>query len=54
MLKTEIKDAKAFVDSLNPKPDVLLAVTNDANLTLNWLKRQNLMDAWFTLLIIQR
>ena len=23
-LKTEIKDAQAFVDSLNPKPDVLI------------------------------
>ena len=35
LLKTEIKDAQAFVDSLNPKPDILLAVTNDsANSTL--------------------
>ena len=25
LLKTEIKDAQAFVDCLNPKPDVLLA-----------------------------
>ncbi len=25
LLKTEIQDAKAFVDSLNPKPDVLLS-----------------------------
>lgn len=34
LLKTEIKDAKAFVDSLNPKPDVLLAVTDDSALNL--------------------
>jgi precorrin-2 dehydrogenase/sirohydrochlorin ferrochelatase len=32
LLKTEIKDAKSFVNSLNPKPDVLLAVTNDPKL----------------------
>jgi precorrin-2 dehydrogenase len=32
LLKTEVKDAKSFVDSLSPKPDVLLAVTNDATL----------------------
>jgi precorrin-2 dehydrogenase/sirohydrochlorin ferrochelatase len=32
LLKTEIQDAKAFVDSLTPKPDVLLAVTNDSKL----------------------
>ena len=29
LLKTEIKVAKKFVDSLNPKPSVLLAATSD-------------------------
>jgi precorrin-2 dehydrogenase/sirohydrochlorin ferrochelatase len=38
LLKTEIQDAKAFVDSLNPKPDVLLAVTNNTGLNLELLK----------------
>ena len=38
LLKTEIKDAKAFVDSLNPKPDVFLAVTNDSKLNLALVK----------------
>ena len=38
LLKTEIQDAKAFVDSLNPKPDVLLAVTNDPKLNLELVK----------------
>ena len=32
LLKTEIKDGTSFVDCLNPKPDVLLAVTNDSKL----------------------
>jgi precorrin-2 dehydrogenase/sirohydrochlorin ferrochelatase len=32
LLKTEIKDAKAFVESLNPKPDVFLAVTDNSKL----------------------
>jgi precorrin-2 dehydrogenase/sirohydrochlorin ferrochelatase len=38
LLKTEIQDAKAFVASLNPKPDVLLAVTNDPKLNLELVK----------------
>jgi precorrin-2 dehydrogenase/sirohydrochlorin ferrochelatase len=38
LLKTEIKDAKVFVNSLNPKPDVLLATTNDAKLNLELVK----------------
>lgn len=38
LLKTEIQDAKAFVDSLNPKPDVLLAVTDDSKLNLELVK----------------
>ena len=35
LVKTEIKDAKAFVGTLKPKPDVFLAVTNDSKLNLN-------------------
>jgi len=38
LLKTEIKDAKVFVDSINPKPDILLAITNDAKLNLELAK----------------
>jgi precorrin-2 dehydrogenase/sirohydrochlorin ferrochelatase len=38
LLKTGIKDAQAFVDSLSPKPDVLLAVTNDSSLNLGLVK----------------
>ena len=38
LLKTEIQDAKVFVDSLNPKPDVLLAVTDDSKLNLELVK----------------
>ena len=38
MLKTEIKDAQAFVDSLNPKPDIFLAVTNNSELNLELVK----------------
>jgi siroheme synthase-like protein len=38
LLKTEIKVAKAFVDSLNPKPDVLLAVTDNSNLNFELVK----------------
>lgn len=38
LLKTEIKDAKAFVDSLNPKPDVLLVATNNSKLNLELIK----------------
>ncbi len=34
LLKTEIKDAKAFMDSLNPKPHVLLATTDNSKLNL--------------------
>jgi precorrin-2 dehydrogenase/sirohydrochlorin ferrochelatase len=38
LLKTGIKDAQAFVDNLNPKPDILLAVTNDNALNLALIK----------------
>ena len=38
LVKTEIQDAKAFVDTFNPKPDMLLAVTNDSKLNLNLAK----------------
>ena len=43
LLKTEIKDGTTFVDCLNPKPDVLLAVTNDSKLNLSLVKAAN---AW--------
>jgi precorrin-2 dehydrogenase / sirohydrochlorin ferrochelatase len=32
LLKTEIKNAQTFVDSLNPTPDLLLAATDDSKL----------------------
>jgi precorrin-2 dehydrogenase/sirohydrochlorin ferrochelatase len=38
LLKTEIKDAKSFLDSLNPTPYLLMAVTNDNNLNLQLAK----------------
>jgi precorrin-2 dehydrogenase/sirohydrochlorin ferrochelatase len=38
LVKTEIQDPKAFVDSLNPKPDILLAVTNESKLNLGLIK----------------
>jgi len=38
LLRTEIKDAEAFVDSLNPKPYVLLAATDDSSLNLELAK----------------
>ncbi len=38
LLKTEIKDAKVFVNSLNPKPYLLLATTNDPKLNLELVK----------------
>jgi precorrin-2 dehydrogenase/sirohydrochlorin ferrochelatase len=34
LVKTEIQDAKAFVESLNPKPDLLLAITDNSKLNL--------------------
>ena len=38
LLKTEIKDGKSFIDSLKPKPDVLLAATDDCKLNLELVK----------------
>lgn len=38
LLKTEIKDAKSFVESLNPKPDMLLAATNNSMLNFQLVK----------------
>jgi precorrin-2 dehydrogenase / sirohydrochlorin ferrochelatase len=38
LLKTEVRDAKVFVDSLNPKPDVLLAATDNSKLNLELVK----------------
>ena len=33
-MKTDVKDGTTFVDCLNPKPDILLAATNDSKLNL--------------------
>jgi len=38
LIKTEVKDAKTFVDSLNPKPDIFLAVTDNEKLNLDLVK----------------
>ncbi len=38
LLKTEILDAQTFVGSLNPKPDILLAATDNAKLNLELVK----------------
>ena len=38
LVKTEIKNAQTFVDNLNPKPDILLAVTNNSLLNLELIK----------------
>jgi len=42
LLTTEVKDAKAFMESLNPKPDIFLAVTNDSDLNLRLVKTAKL------------
>ena len=36
--KTQVKNAEDFVDRLNPKPDMLLAVTNDSELNAQLVK----------------
>ncbi len=38
LVKTEIKNAQTFVGSLNPKPDVFLAVTNEPKLNFDLVK----------------
>jgi len=38
LLKTEVQDAKAFIDSLNPKPDVFLAATDNSELNFELVK----------------
>jgi precorrin-2 dehydrogenase/sirohydrochlorin ferrochelatase len=38
LLKTDVMDAKSFVDTLKPKPDILLAATNNAKLNLELVK----------------
>lgn len=38
LVKTEIQDAKAFVSSLNPKPDLFLAVTDDSKINSELVK----------------
>lgn len=44
LLKTEIQNAKTFVESLNPKPDVFLAVTNNPKLNLELIKSAKSFD----------
>jgi precorrin-2 dehydrogenase/sirohydrochlorin ferrochelatase len=44
LLKTEVKDAKAFFDDLNPKPDLLLAVTSNHELNVQLVKQAKLAD----------
>ena len=38
LLKTDIRNAKEFVDCLNPKPDVLIAATDDSKLNLELIQ----------------
>ena len=38
LIKTEVKDSKTFVDSLNPKPDIFLAITDNEKLNLELVK----------------
>jgi siroheme synthase-like protein len=45
LLKTEVKDAKAFVDSLNPKPDVLLAATDNSELNMELVNAAKVYDS---------
>jgi precorrin-2 dehydrogenase/sirohydrochlorin ferrochelatase len=42
LLKAEVKDGEAFIKSLNPKPDILLAVTNDHRLNVQLVKHAKL------------
>ena len=44
LLKTGIKDAQAFVDSLSPKPFILLAVTNNGALNSELVKAAKYYD----------
>lgn len=44
LLKAEIQNAKTFVESLNPKPDVFLAVTNNPKLNLELIKSAKSVD----------
>src|SRR3972149_10506596 len=38
LLKAEVNDGEAFVNSLTPKPDLLVAVTNDPELNAQLIK----------------
>ena len=38
LLEADIRDEEAFINSLNPTPDLLIAVTNDQNLNLSLAK----------------
>jgi siroheme synthase-like protein len=45
LLKTDIKDAKSFVESLKPKPDVFLAVTDDSKLNLELVNAAKMCES---------
>jgi precorrin-2 dehydrogenase/sirohydrochlorin ferrochelatase len=38
LIRTEIKDPQSFINSLNPKPNILLATTNDTTLNLELVR----------------
>ena len=44
LMKTDVKDGTSFVDCLNPKPDILLAVTNDSKLNLKLVQAAKAWD----------
>jgi precorrin-2 dehydrogenase / sirohydrochlorin ferrochelatase len=44
LVKTEIKNAQTFVGNLNPKPDLLFAVTNNSVLNLELIKAAKKFD----------
>ncbi len=44
LLKVEVKDAAAFVKGLKPKPDLLIAVTNDHGLNSELVKQAKTLN----------
>ncbi|MEM3437570.1 MAG: bifunctional precorrin-2 dehydrogenase/sirohydrochlorin ferrochelatase, partial [Nitrososphaerales archaeon] len=38
LIKIDVKDARLFINHLNPKPDLLIAATNDRNLNAQLAK----------------
>ncbi|HSV49989.1 MAG TPA: bifunctional precorrin-2 dehydrogenase/sirohydrochlorin ferrochelatase, partial [Candidatus Acidoferrales bacterium] len=45
LLKTEVKDPKTFVNNLNPKPDLLLAATDNSKLNLELVKAAKMYNS---------